>query len=40
MFSLIMQDRRLKMRKIVLSIAMSLDGYIADTDGRVDWLAG
>lgn len=28
------------MRKIILFIAMSLDGYIADTDGGVDWLSG
>lgn len=28
------------MRKIILYIAMSLDGYIADSEGRVDWLAG
>lgn len=28
------------MRKITLFIAMSLDGYIADRDGRVDWLQG
>lgn len=28
------------MRKIVLFIAMSLDGYIADVDGKVDWLIG
>ena len=28
------------MRKIVLYIAMSLDGYIADATGRVDWLNG
>lgn len=28
------------MRKIILYIAMSLDGYIADNNGNVDWLKG
>ena len=28
------------MRKVILYIAMSLDGFIADRDGKVDWLAG
>ena len=28
------------MKKISLFIAMSLDGYIADIDGSVNWLSG
>ena len=28
------------MRKIILFIAMSLDGYIADVNGGVGWLGG
>ena len=28
------------MRNIILYIAMSLDGYIADENGGVDWLSG
>ena len=29
-----------RMRKAILYIAMSLDGYIADENGGVDWLSG
>ena len=29
-----------QMRKVVLYIGMSLDGYIAGTDGNVDWMSG
>lgn len=28
------------MRKVILYIAMNLDGYIADQYGRIDWLHG
>lgn len=28
------------MRKIVLNIAMSLDGYISEPDGNFDWISG
>ena len=28
------------MRKVILYIAMSLDGYIVDKNGGVDWLSG
>lgn len=28
------------MRKVILFIAMSLDGYLADREGNVDWIGG
>lgn len=28
------------MRKIILNLAMSLDGYISDNDGGYDWIVG
>ena len=28
------------MRKVILYIAVSLDGYIADSRGGVDWISG
>lgn len=36
----ILEGRYIKMRRICLFIAMSLDGYIADSDGGVSWLEG
>lgn len=28
------------MRKVILYIAVSLDGYIADDKGAIDWISG
>lgn len=33
-------DGEKSMRKVILYIAMSIDGYIADENGGVDWLVG
>ncbi len=30
----------MKKRKIILNLAMSLDGYIADEQGGFDWIKG
>ena len=27
-------------RKVIVFISQSLDGFIADNDGRVDWIVG
>ena len=36
----IFEGRYIKMSRICLFIAMSLDGYIADSDGGCSWLVG
>ena len=28
------------MRKVILYIAVSLDGYIADSEGSIEWISG
>lgn len=40
MWGIMRKERNKIMRRIILYIAMSLDGYIADKDGGVEWLTG
>lgn len=35
-----MESDKKNMRKVILYIAMSLDGYVADKEGGIDWLEG
>ena len=35
-----LKHRGLVMKKVILYIALSLDGYIADNGGAIDWLGG
>lgn len=40
MYKLLFYEGSDNMRKVILFIAMSLDGYIGDEHGNVDWLNG
>ncbi len=33
-------DREIMKRKVILNLAISLDGYISDEDGGYDWIVG
>lgn len=35
-----MERKCIQMRKIILNLAVSLDGYISDDDGGFDWIVG